>query len=141
MREIVYQFNSRGTYETADSTLFGGEDQLRLVATPHAFSLAIGNEVLRDTSFGGCAVTVSRDGEVIFCDTDGNELGRAEKGDCTYQHARLAWKQDRLSVLFGCYETVDHYPDCDGEHDRWSTRWVTEREGTLKLCDGTVSVG
>ena len=127
MREIIYRFDSRGMYLTQDNTSFGNDTHLKLVAEAHAYSLALGGDTLRDTSFDGCTVVASNEGEVVFFDLDGNELGRADKTERQFEQVRLDWKQGAVSVLFGCVETVDYYPNCDGEHDRWGTEWVTQR--------------
>ncbi len=140
MREIIYQFDNRGTYLTADSTSFAGETHLKLIAKPHDFSLAVGGEVLRSTSFEGCTVIVSCDGEAVFCDREGSELGRADKCERQFEQVRLEWKQGLVSVLFGRMETVDYYPNCDGEHDRWGTEWVTQRAVTLNTENRLVEI-
>ena len=140
MKEIIYRFHSRGTYEASDSTSFADETHYKLVAEPHDFSLAIGGEVLRKTSFEGCEVTVSREGGVVFCTLGGKELGRADACGQAFAQVRLEWKPGTVTVLFGSVETVDYYPNCDGEHDRWGTEWVTRRSVTLDWEKGSVKV-
>lgn len=140
MREIVYQFNSRGTYETADSTSFADETQCKLVAEPHDFSFSIGGEVLRKTSLEGCEAVVLREGGVVFCTLGGNELGRADACGQTFAQVRMEWKPGFVTVLFGSVETVDYYPNCDGEHDRWGTEWVSRRTVTLDWENRSVKV-
>jgi len=141
MKEVTYQFNSRGTYVTTDCTSFEKETQLRLIVQPHDFSLAIGGEVLRATSFEGCETVVSHCGEVVFYDLQGNVLGQADACERTFAQVRLEWKQGEVAVLFGCEQTVDYYPNCDGEHDRWGTEWVTQRTVVLDLEHHLVKEG
>ena len=47
----------------------------------------------------------------------------------------LDWKQSEISVQFGSEQTIDNYPHCDGEHDRWSTKWVAEHEVKLQISE------
>lgn len=140
MREILYKFDARGVYLTADGCAFGDDTQLKLVAEPHDFSLAVGGEVLRQTAFGGCSVVVSREGEAVFYDADGSEIARADKGDGCYKEARLNWESGRVSVEFGQVKYIDNYPNCDGEHDRWDEVWKVLRRVTLNLDDGSARV-
>lgn len=138
MREILYKYNTLGLYQTEDDTAFGGEEQLKIVVEPHDFSLAIGDEVLRNTAYDGGAVVVSRDGGVVFYDAAGAVIAEAEKGDTCYEQVHLGWKPDCLTVEFGQVQTVDYYPNCDGEHDRWGEEWVAHHTVALDLKDGSV---
>ncbi|MBP3692110.1 MAG: hypothetical protein J6I80_02560 [Clostridia bacterium] len=133
MREIIYKYNNQGIYHTEQDTTFGNDEQLKLVIEPHEFSIAIGNEELRKTSFDGGELIVSCEGEVIFYDANGNVAAKAKKGKERYAAVRLLWKQDLLTVEFGSTQTVDHYPHCDGEHDRWSSKWIAEHTVKIQL--------
>jgi len=62
---------------------------------------------------------------------DGNEkllaeisLPREEDGKGVYEEVILRREEKALVLDFPIYEWIDHYPNCDGEHDRWSTRTV-----------------
>lgn len=140
MRQILYTFSNRGMYITGDDTQFGSDAQLKLVVEPHDFSLAIGGEVLRSSSCGGYSIEVSCQGDAAFYDEGGSLLARAEKGEGSYRQVRLAWRQDVLTLQFGRIITVDHYPNCDGEHDRWGQEWETQRAVTLNLKDNSLTV-
>lgn len=140
MKEILYRYSRLGTYQTDADTAFAADVQLKLVVEPHDFSLEIGNEVLRSTSCRGYTVTVSRDGEAVFYDAQNNEVGRTDKGAGTYEKVALVWQAESLTVQFGHTETVDHYPNCDGEYDRYSTTFVVERTVTLHVATKEITV-
>lgn len=138
MREIIYKYDNRGLYQTDDNTSFAGDSHIKIIVEPHDFSIAIGGEVLRSTSYDGGMVIVSCEGEVVFCDNEDNIIGRADKSEDCYAEVRLEWKQDFLSIQFGRIDTVDYYPNCDGEYDRWGKEWVTQRSVTLNLKNNSV---
>lgn len=140
MREILYKYNNRGLYETEQSTSFAGENQLKLIVEPHDFSIAIGGEVLRNTSFDGCEAVVSNEGEAVFYDNKGNVIGKADKTDKCYREIRLIWEQGFITVQFGQTDEVDYYPNCDGEHDRWGTEWVSKRSVKLNLNNNSLEI-
>ena len=140
MKEIVYKYSTLGAYTTEDDSAFGQESHMKIVVEPHDFSLAVGGETLRNTSCSGYAAIVSRTGEAVFYDTENKVIGRADADQGDYKKAILVWTPDALSIRFGYIDTVDYYPNCDGEHDRWGTEWVTERSVTLNLTDNSVEV-
>ncbi len=140
MREIIYKFSTGGLYVTEQDTAFGNDPRLKIIVEPHEFSLKIGNDTLRNTAFCGCTAVVSNEGEAVFYDGDGNVIGNAEKCDRLFDRVVLDWKQDYVALLFGHVSTVDHYPNCDGEHDRWGTEWVTERTVMLNAKLNSVEV-
>lgn len=140
MRQILYKFHNSGMYVTEDDTAFGRDAQLKLVVEPHDFSLTLGGEVLRSSSCGGYEIEVTREGAAAFYAADRTLVARTEKDEGSYWQVRLVWKQAYLQVQFGQIQTVDYYPNCDGEHDRWGTEWVTERSVTLNLMDNSLEV-
>ncbi len=140
MREILYKFANRGAYVTEQDTAFGEDLQLKLTVEPHDFSLAVGGEVLRSSSFAGCSVIVSNAGEAVFYDAAEREIARAEAGADSYKKVILHWQQDALSLEFGHVETVDNYPNCDGESDRWSTEWIVQRTVILHIADNSTEI-
>ncbi len=140
MREVFYKYTNRGMYVTEDNTSFGEDTQLKIVIEPHQFSLAISGEIIRDTSFAGGSVVVSNEGEASFYNNEGNLIAKADKGEVNYKKIIAEWKQGYLFILFGSIVTVDNYPNCDGESDRWSEEWVTERSVILNLDDNSVQV-
>ena len=131
MKEIRYTYNTLGTYVTEGDTRFGEDTHLTLVVEPHDFSLKLGGETLRATSCEGYRIVVSCHGETAFCAYDGTPIATTPATDGTYDGVRLCWTPAALTVEFGHTEEVDNYPNCDGESDRWSTRWVTEHTATL----------
>ena len=61
-------------------------------------------------------------GNAVFFDKDGKELFK----DCAVSDKVrfFSWiyckkSADGLRVSFAVTKTVDNYPNCDGEHDRW----------------------
>ena len=140
MREILYKFDARGVYLTADDTVFGDDSELKLIAEPHDFSLTLGGDALRQTAFDGCTVVVSCEGAAVFYGSDGNEIARVDKGDGCFKEARLSWESGRVSVEFGQIHYIDNYPNCDGEHDRWDEVRKVLRRVTLDLGDCSVEV-
>ncbi len=141
MREILYTFANRGAYVTGQDTAFGEDTHLKLTVEPHDFSLSLGGETLRQSSFRGGSVIVSDTGEAVFYDAEGRKIARAEGGADSYKKVILIWKQDTLSLEFGCVVTVDNYPNCDGESDRWSEEWVAQRRITLFSGKNTPEIG
>ncbi len=140
MRDILYKYNTSGMYTTEDNTAFAGDSHLKLIVEPHEFSIAIGKEVLRSSSFSGCVVVASCDGEVVFYDKENNIFARADKSEKNYEKVLLKWKQNLITIQFGHIEEVDYYPNCDGEHDRWGEEWITQRSVTLNLKDNSIEV-
>lgn len=139
MREITYKYSTSGIYLTEDSTLFGEDTALKLIVEPHSFSLTLSGEALRKTSFEGCTVEVENNGGAVFY-VNGRAIAAAEKDDSTFNEVRLKWKQGRVAIEFGQIETVDNYPNCDGEHDRWSEKWVAYRTVALSLDDNSLVI-
>lgn len=140
MKEILYKYSTRGLYYTEDGAFFDGEDSAKITAEPHEFSIGIGEEVLRSTSFEGCTVFVTAKGGAEFYDAKGNLLGRAEEGAEEYKGVLFGWTPEELSLNFGQVEEVDYYPNCDGEFDRWGHEWVSYRSVFLNLSDRSVSI-
>ena len=139
-KQIVYKYHSSGIYKTEDDTRFSGDQTMKLIVEPHDFSLAVGGEVLRATSCPGYTVDVSQNGAAAFFDKENNLLAQADEVASTYPQVKLQRKQGLLTIEFGSIETVDHYPNCDGEHDRWSEKWVARRSVTLKETDHSIEV-
>ena len=62
------------------------------------------------------------EGNAIFSDANGVELYRAKADVQGYCFSEFYCKvtDGVISVRFPIQEVVDHYPDCDGEYDRYS---------------------
>lgn len=140
MKEVLYKYNNSGAYFAESETDFGSDTEMKLIIEPHEFSISVGGDVLRSTSFEGCTIIVSNNGKVVFYDNDNDILGNADGCNELYKEVRFVWEQDCISVLFGQTETVDYYPNCDGEYDRYGKEWVTKRLVTLALKDNSVTV-
>ena len=67
-------------------------------------------------------VEVDADGNAIFSDVEGTELHRdkADGQGCYFSEFYCAVRDGVISVRFPIQEVVDHYPNCDGEYDRYS---------------------
>lgn len=67
-------------------------------------------------------LTVDTHGNAVFCRPDGTELHRAKADGRQRRFSSIycSVTGGAPSVRFPIKETVDHYPDCDGEYDRWS---------------------
>jgi len=69
---------------------------------------------------------IDRNGNAVFCDAEGIELYREKAVGPERYFSKvfcMAYK-GRICVRFPITELVDHYPNCDGEYDRWSERTV-----------------
>ena len=139
MREIIYRFCTRGCYETADNTVFRDDFRVKIIVEPHDVSVTVSGDLLRKTSCKGYQIEATQKGEVIFRDMEGKELCRCEEQEQAYREIRLLWKQGELSLQFGATEFIDHYPNCDGEYDRWDERWHGKYQVTLDEESNKVS--
>lgn len=68
-------------------------------------------------------------GRVEFYNMEGEllsigELPPVESGKGVYQEICCQVVNSTIVLQFPIYEWIDHYPDCDGEYDRWSTRTI-----------------
>ena len=138
MKQITYNFENRGVYSPDQDAKFGGDSHLKLIVNPHDFSLSVSGETLRSSSCGAYSIIVSRNGETCFYDAGDKLIAKADGTDREFAEVKLKWSQDKLELSFGCWCTVDYYPNCDGEHDRWGTEWDTQRTVTLHLTDHSV---
>ena len=139
MREILYYYNTLGTYQTEDSTYLD-QPEIRIIMRPHSFSLAIGGDVLRSSNCKGYQMIVSKKGAVTFYDQENNRIGVTEATHREFAEVLLHWKQNEVSLEFGKTEEVDYYPHCDGEYDRWGTAWRCEYKVTLDETTNKLSV-
>lgn len=138
MREIVYYFTRLGKYVTENNTKFLEDDTLKITVKPHDFSMELSGEVLRSSSCKGYSAVVSREGAVTFYDAEGNRIADIDAGDRAYEEVRFAFLENAVSLEFGRMITIDNYPDCDGEYDRWDEKWKAERIVKLDTLDNTV---
>ena len=128
MREAVFSYG-RGNYYLADggnTVEFGEEKQVCLVMEPCDYELKLSGETLRKDVCQGYRVEVTHKGGVQIFGQDGRLLIRETEGTAEYEGIRLDWSDGALTLQFGHWETVDRYPNCDGEFDRWSKHWAVE---------------
>ena len=140
MREILFKFDRSGHYLTDDNTSFNGESKLKCIVEPHDFSLEIGGEVIRESSFEGGYFIASNNGETLFYNNNDELIARANGCDGKFKRVEFVWKQNVLCVQYGHVETIDFYPNCDGESDRYADRWETEYMVTYFAEDGSVEI-
>lgn len=138
MRKIIYEYHNRGMYVTSDDTCFGDDKQVEILVNPHDFSISVSGKVLRSTSCDGYKIIVSNQGKTAFYNNEGDLVGQAEESNKSYEEVRVFFEDNTLSVQFGFVDVIDHYPNCDGEHDRYSHRWTPERKIKLNLNDNSL---
>lgn len=73
----------------------------------------------------GVVLTADIYGNYTFANPDGTVIskGKAESDRC-FMFIYCSVKDNVINVRFPITETVDHYPNCDGEYDRYSTKIV-----------------
>lgn len=74
----------------------------------------------------GIILRTDRFGNAIFLNEGGEELmrGAATSESGRFIEVHLVASKDEIRVNFPVIKYIDHYPNCDGEHDRWSKRIV-----------------
>lgn len=141
MKEVIYTFNNRGCYMPDKAVTFEKESHIRLIIEPHEFELKISDEIIRSSSCKGYIIEASHKGEVFFYDYEKNLLAKANETQMQFEEIRFSWEQNILSLDFGRIETVDYYPNCDGEYDRWGKKWVTQHLVTLETKNNSIVIG
>ena len=72
------------------------------------------------------AVTIeARTGEIAFCDLQEAVLAACKvtlplSGDEKFSEVKCCVEDGQIRLGFPKYTYKDHYPNCDGEHDRWT---------------------
>lgn len=73
-------------------------------------------------------ITLTADamGNAVFADSEGNEIykGKAEGENRYFSKIFVSVTNGKICVRFPVTETIDHYPNCDGEYDRYTERIV-----------------
>ncbi len=70
-------------------------------------------------------LTADIHGNAVFSNTDGTELFKDKaNSDRFFSFIYCTVKDSTINVRFPVTETIDHYPDCDGEYDRYSVKVV-----------------
>ena len=81
----------------------------------------------------GVYLEADADGNAAFYNLSGTELYR-EKADGQgryFSSFYCAVKNGEISVRFPIQEEIDHYPNCDGEYDRYS--YITRENVVVKF--------
>lgn len=135
MKEFTYRFQRDGYYldSMGNQGDFAGQAQVRLLVEPCQYEMSIGGQVLTAVSCSGYKIDITNRGGAQFYDLQGRLLAEIPQTETEYAGFRLTWSKTALTVCFGQIETVDHYPNCDGESDRWEEKWVTYHKAELAL--------
>lgn len=77
------------------------------------------------------------DGNAVFSAVDGVELykTKAEETERRYLDFFCQVSGSTITVKFRTVKYIDHYPHCDGEHDRWSRIIVSESPVSYTIAD------
>ena len=105
---------------------FDGEDAVCLLLLPYDYEMKLSDEVLNQSSCKGYRLKITNRGGVSISDWESKPLCEVSEGERTFSEFQIEKKGEILFVLFGHTETVDHYPNCDGEFDRYSTDWICD---------------
>ena len=137
MKEIKVTYDRRGVYLPNEPIAFDGEAALEFVVEEHAFELNLSGEVLREAACPGYRFVVGVDGSVRASDAQGTLLAKADGGSGAFEAVRVSGGTGGFVFSFGRTVTVDHYPNSDGESDRYSTTFETQRK--VNFSDGAFS--
>ncbi len=81
-------------------------------------------------------------GEVSFFKEDAllatGSVIKVESGKGVYEEINLKVKNNVIELNFPVYQWIDHYPNCDGEHDRWSTKIIGYNTLNFDLNTNTI---
>lgn len=130
MKEYIYSFKGGNYYpDTADSpAVFGEEERVRLIIEPCEYEIKLSGEILNKFSCKGYKAEISDKGAVNLYDYGNKLIASFDETGEKYREFRFEMKDGAFVISFGHTETVDNYPNCDGEYDRWSTRWIAEHK-------------
>ncbi|MBP3685434.1 MAG: hypothetical protein J6J21_00205 [Clostridia bacterium] len=140
MKEIKVTYDRRGVYLPNEPIAFDGETALEFVVEEHRFELKLSGEVLRKAICPGYRFVVGADGSVRASDAQGTLLAKTDGDGRSFSAVCISGGTGGFVFSFGQTVTVDHYPNCDGESDRYSTTFEGSREvvfspeGTLSVC-------
>lgn len=136
MKTYTYTFQRYGYFLSSgsDKAAFGADSQVILTLEPADYELKVSGEILRKASCPGYKICISNRGGAQFLDWQEKPLAVCPETEKTFREFKLFWSEEKVQVVFGHTEEVDNYPNCDGEHDRYSTRWVAERTVSLNTA-------
>lgn len=128
MQEWIYRYQRNGYYlsNLSDTGYFGAESRAVLRVEPCDYSLEVSGQILNRVQCSGYRIEITDQGAAAFYDLQGQLLVQMESTHKQFKGFRLQWQPDALTICFGQMETVDNYPNCDGESDRWEEKWVTQ---------------
>lgn len=128
MKTYTYTFQRFGYFLSSgsDTGSFDQEDSVLLILEPVEYQLELSGDVLQKASCPGYQICISKKGGAQISDRQGATLAVFPETETCFRQFRLQWKEDTVQLLFGHTEQVDNYPNCDGESDRWTSRWITE---------------
>ncbi len=91
----------------------------------------------------GIIAEIEAKGSVKFYDTDENLLDEGSVpaqtgGREVYEEIYPKLDGKSITLSFPVYEWIDNYPNCDGEHDRWSTKTIGYESLTFDLLEKKV---
>lgn len=70
-------------------------------------------------------LTVNTHGDALFLNINGVELKKDKaESNRLFSSIYCSANKNAITVRFPVKETIDHYPNCDGEYDRYSERIV-----------------
>lgn len=129
MKEYLYQFDRYDYFldSMKKGDGFGGEEKVCLILAPYDYELKLSGEILNKASGKGYRAEITKGGAVSLFEEEGTLLCQIGEGEGRYAEFRVEKKEKKILILFGHTETVDHYPNCDGESDRYSIKWIAER--------------
>ena len=85
------------------------------------------------------AVVIHCRGEFTFYTPAGEKLGSVKAKPMTsgrgcYMDVQITTDGDQVIFRLPEYDWIDHYPDCDGESDRWDARIIGVRDTVCYPC-------
>ncbi len=91
----------------------------------------------------GISALIHAKGYVEFYNVDGEllasgNLPEVESGKQVYEEVRCSADGNLITLSFPIYTWIDHYPNCDGEHDRWSTKTIGYNTVTFDCASNKV---
>ncbi len=80
-------------------------------------------------------LTADSHGAATFARPDGTEIKKVKaEADRLFGSIYCSVKEGVITVTFPVTETIDHYPNCDGEYDRYSKKII---DNILVTCPVT----
>ena len=113
--------------------VFGGEEKIQI-----ASGYISKTNILFEKE--GIIAEIDAKGSVKFYDTDENLLDEGSVPSQTggrevYEEIYPKLDGKSITLSFPVYEWIDNYPNCDGEHDRWSTKTIGYESLTFDLLE------